>query len=268
MASVANRKGDAMLTVGQGHSRTCTGVTRRDFLRVGGVGLGAWGLSLGGRNAFSAAESAPERSVILLLMVGGPSQLETFDPKPDAPSEIRGPFGSIATRCPGVRISEHLPRLASRFDRVALIRSVSHDAAPIHETGHQLLQTGRLCRAGEEAPHLGSVVARLDPTKRSLPPSVILPRPIASTGVDIPHGQTAGWLGSSFDPFHVAADPAAADYEPRRAGAGSGVPHGRRSAPERASMERLRPGRGARFGPRRLRADDFRPELPAGAPAG
>ncbi len=206
-----------MLTLDQGHARTRTEVTRRDFLRAGGIGFGVWGLSLSGRNALSAAESPPERSVILLLMVGGPSQLETFDPKPDAPSEIRGPFGSIATRCPGVRISEHLPRMASLFDRVALIRSVSHDDAPIHETGHQLLQTGSLCRAGEEAPHLGSVVARVDRTKRSVPPSMVLPMPIASTGVDIPHGQSAGWLGSAFDPFHLATDPAADDYDPRRA---------------------------------------------------
>jgi uncharacterized protein (DUF1501 family) len=206
-----------MLTVGRGHSRTSTRVTRRDFLRVGGLGFGAWGLSLSGRPALATAEPESERSVILLLMVGGPSQLETFDPKPDAPAEIRGPFGSIATRCPGVRISEHLPRLASRFDRVALIRSVSHDAAPIHETGQQLLQTGRLCRAGEEAPHLGSVVASLVRTKRSLPPSMILPRRIASTGVDIPHGQSSGWLGSAFDPFELSADPVAAEYVPRRA---------------------------------------------------
>jgi hypothetical protein len=206
-----------MHTAGRGHSPTCTQVSRRDFLRVGGVGFVACGLSLDGLSATRAAESGSERSVILLLLVGGPSQLETFDPKPDAPAEIRGPFGSIATSCPGIRVSEHLPRLASRMDRVALVRSVYHDAAPIHETGHQLLQTGRLCRTGEESPHIGSVVARLDRGRRSLPPSMILPGPIARTGVDIPHGQSAGGLGSEFDPFHLAADPAAADYDPRRA---------------------------------------------------
>jgi hypothetical protein len=192
-------------------------MTRRDFLRAGCVGLGSWGLSLSGRDGRAADGSSSERAVILLLLVGGPSQLETFDPKPGAPAEVRGPFGSIATRCPGVRISEHLPRLAMRLDRMALIRSMSHDAAPIHETGHQLLQTGRLCRAGEEWPHIGSVVAKVAGTKRGLPPSLVLPGPIASTGVDIPHGQSAGWLGPAFDPFHLAADPAAADYQPRNA---------------------------------------------------
>ena len=188
-----------MLTLGRGNSRTCTGVTRRDFLRVGGVGLGACGLSLGGLNALRAAESRSDRSVILLLLVGGPSQLETFDPKPDAPAEIRGPFGSIATSCPGIRVSEHLPRLASRMDRVALVRSVYHDAAPIHETGHQLLQTGRLCRTGEESPHVGSVLARFDRTKRSLPPSIILPGADRADGRG--HSRTAnrpaGWARRS-----------------------------------------------------------------------
>src|SRR5207302_9382078 len=75
-------KGLVMLTVGRGQSRTCSGVTRRDFLRVGGLGLGSLGLSLTGLNAQASAQSKPERSVILLLLVGGPSQLETFDPKP------------------------------------------------------------------------------------------------------------------------------------------------------------------------------------------
>ncbi len=83
-----------------------------------------------------------------------------------------------------------------------------HDAAPIHETGYQLLQTGRLCRAGEEHPHFGSVVARLDGARNGLPPFVVLPGPIASTGVDIPHGQSAGWLGAAYDPFPLAADQA------------------------------------------------------------
>ena len=206
-----------MLTVGRGQLQTCTGVTRRDFLRVGGLGFGGWGLSLSGLNAREPDRGKPERSAILLLLVGGPSQLETFDPKPGAPAEIRGPFGSIATRCPGVRISEHLPRLASRTDRVAIVRSVHHDAAPIHETGYQLLQTGRLARAGEEWPHVGSWVAKVQGIERPLPPFMVLPGPITSTGVNIPHGQSAGWLGPAFDPFHLAADPAAADFDPRAA---------------------------------------------------
>jgi hypothetical protein len=153
--------------------------------------------------------------VILLMLVGGPSQLETWDPKPDAPAEVRGPFATIATALPGVRICEHLPRMARRMDRVTLIRSMHHDAAPIHETGQQLLQTGQLCREAQEAPHLGSVVARLRGARNDMPPFVVLPRPIGNTGVGIPHGQSAGLLGADYEPLQVAADPAASDYDPR-----------------------------------------------------
>jgi Protein of unknown function (DUF1501) len=202
-----------MLSVGTGVSSTCTGLSRRDFLRVGG--LGALGLTWADLNPLAAAPGGGERSVILLLLVGGPSQLETWDPKPEAPAEVRGPFRSIATAIPGVRISEHLPRLARRMDRLTLIRSLHHNAAPIHETGHQLVQTGRFARDGQEAPHIGSVVARLRGARNDLPPFVVLPRPLGNTGVGLPQGQSAGLLGSAFDPFHVAADPAAADYDPR-----------------------------------------------------
>ena len=126
------------------------------------------------------------------------------------PPDVRGPFGTIETRCPGVRISEHLPRMAARMDRLAIVRSIHHDSAPIHETGYQLLQTGRLGRAGDEQhPHIGSVVARLLGAATGPPPFVVVPGPIASTGVDIPRGQTAGWLGSAFDPSHLAPDTAA-----------------------------------------------------------
>jgi Protein of unknown function (DUF1501) len=196
-----------MMTIGHEKSLTGAGVTRRDFLRAGGAGLGALGFGLRELDAGTAIKSSSERSVILLLLAGGPSQLETFDPKPDAPAEVRGPFRSIATRCPGVRICEHLPRIAARMDRLALVRSMHHESAPIHETGYQLLQTGRLCRAGEEHPHIGSVVARLAGARNGMPPFVVLPGPIASTGVDIPHGQSAGWLGAAYDPFHLALDP-------------------------------------------------------------
>jgi Protein of unknown function (DUF1501) len=199
--------GIAMTTVGQRKSKGRAGMTRRDFLRVGGVGLGALGCGLSKVDDFAEIASSPERSVILLLLVGGPSQLETWDPKPDAPAEVRGPFRSIATRCPGVRICEHLPRMAARMDRLALVRSMYHESAPIHETGYQLLQTGRLCRAGEQHPHIGSVVARLEGPRNGVPPFVLVPGTIASTGVDVPRGQAAGWLGAAYDPFALADDP-------------------------------------------------------------
>src|SRR5262249_11399733 len=183
-----------------------------EFLRMGG--LGTLGLTLAGLDPSRVlgSPSDHDRSVILLMLVGGPSQLETFDPKPDAPVEVRGPFRSIGTSVPGVRISEHLPRLARSMAKLALIRSLHHDAAPIHETGHQLLQTGRLFREGQEAPHFGSVAAKLLGARGGLPPFVVLPRPLGNTGVGVPHGQTAGLLGAEFEPYQLAADPAAADY--------------------------------------------------------
>ncbi len=184
---------------------------RRELLRLGGLGLGWLGVGAPVLADSAAQEVRPDRSVILLLMVGGPSQLETWDPKPDAPGEVRGPFASIATRCPGVRISEHLPRLATRMDRLAIIRSVCHDEAPIHETGCQLLQTGRLCRAGEEAPHFGSVVGYCGGARNGMPASVLLPGPIESTGIDIPHGQSSSWLGAAWAPFSL--DEATADTD-------------------------------------------------------
>jgi hypothetical protein len=175
------------------------------------VSLGALGFSLSERASLAQAQTGDDRAIILLMLVGGPSQLETWDTKPDAPAEIRGPFGSIATRVPGVRISEHMPRLAARMDRFALVRSVHHDAAPIHETGQQLLQTGRLCRPDEEHPHIGAVAARLLERRNNAPPFVMLPGPIGNTGVEVPHGQSSGWLGPVFEPFHLADDPAS-DY--------------------------------------------------------
>ncbi|MFI5458182.1 MAG: DUF1501 domain-containing protein [Isosphaerales bacterium] len=206
-----------MTAKGAGDSKTGSGTTRRGFLQMGGLGLGSLGLWRPGWDTPAGVVQQSDRAVILLLLVGGPSQLETWDPKPDAPAAIRGPLRSIATRCPGVRISEHLPRMAARLDRLALVRSVHHDAAPIHETGHQLLQTGRLCRAGEEHPHVGSVVTSLKGAKGGLPPFTVLPGPIQRTGVDIPHGQSAGWLGPACAPFQLGTDPAAVDFDPRSA---------------------------------------------------
>ncbi len=191
------------------------GPNRRDVLRAGGLGaisLGLPSLALGTSN-----DRPAERAVILLMMVGGPSQLDTFDPKPDAPSEVRGPFRSIASTIPGVRVNEHLPEIARRMDRLTLIRSLRHDSAPIHETGLQLIGTGRLSRPGNDHPHLGAIAAHELPATGDLPPFVILPQPIGPTGVNISNGQSAGPLGRSFEPFTLHADPNSPGYDPRQA---------------------------------------------------
>jgi uncharacterized protein (DUF1501 family) len=175
------------------------GVTRREFLRTGSAA--AAGLTLGSLASAGAAPRTKAKHCIILFLVGGPSQLETFDPKPDAPTEIRGPFRPIRTSVPGIHLSEHLPRMARLMDRIAIIRTVHHDAQPIHETGQQLLQTGRLSHGGVEHPHVGAILShalgRLDP---AMPAAVVVPTPIGNTGVAISHGQSAGWLGSKHAP--------------------------------------------------------------------
>src|SRR5438270_4504159 len=95
-----------------------------------------------------------ERACIQLFLLGGPSQLDTWDMKPDAPDEIRGPFRPIDTNVPGLRISEVFPRLARVMDKVALVRSVYYSqGAAVHDVGHQMMQTGRLFTGGIEHPH-------------------------------------------------------------------------------------------------------------------
>lgn len=170
--------------------------TRRGFLRAGGMGA----LGLGLLNESRAARPSGERSVILLLLVGGPSQIDTFDPKPDAPSDVRSPFGTIATSVPGVHVSEHLPGLARRMNRVSLIRSVHHDSAPIHETGFQLIQTGRLSTPDQDHPHVGALAARKLGRSTGSPAFALLPAPLGNTGVGVWRGQSAGTLGTEFDP--------------------------------------------------------------------
>jgi uncharacterized protein (DUF1501 family) len=179
-------------------------MTRRDFLRVGSLGTGALAVSAAELTRLPAAEEAGQRDVncILLFLVGGPSQLETWDLKPEAPAEVRGPFLPIKTNVPGLDICEHFPRMAGIADRYAIIRSVHHESAPIHETGQQMMQTGRLFEAGREYPHYGSVMSCLRGEREpGIPPFVVVPDLIGSTGVSVSHGQTSAALGAKHDPF-------------------------------------------------------------------
>src|SRR5262245_62762855 len=142
----------------------CDGLTSRDFLRVGSLTAGAVGLSLADLVGLQQAGAAPRSNdvnCILLFLVGAPGQLDTWDLKPDAPDTIRGPFKPIKTNVPGIEIGEHFPLMSKMADRYALLRSVYHKAAPIHETGHQMMQTGYLFRGGQEHPHYGSAIAYL-----------------------------------------------------------------------------------------------------------
>jgi hypothetical protein len=191
----------------------CDGLTRRDFLHVGA--LPALGLTLPGLFASHARAAVKDKDVncILLVLVGGPSHIDTWDPKPRAPAEVRGPFKPINTCVPGTQITEIFPKMAKLADRFSLVRSVFHTATAVHDTGYQLMQTGRLFSGGVEYPHAGSVLTYLKGQRGEVPGYVLLPRPIGRTGGNLPHGHTAGFLGKQYDPFILNADPSDKNFK-------------------------------------------------------
>src|SRR6516165_3148087 len=193
--------------------RFCDGLTRRDFIHAGA--LAGMGLTLPGFLAQKAAGAVKDKDIncILLFLVGGPSQIDTWDPKPNAPAEIRGPFRPISTAIGGYQISEIFPKMARHADKISLIRSVYHTATAVHDTGHQMMQTGRLFTGGIEHPHAGCVVSYLKGQRGEVPAHVLLPRPMGRTGGNMPHGQSAGYLGKQYDPFVLGADPSARDFK-------------------------------------------------------
>jgi uncharacterized protein (DUF1501 family) len=202
---------------GAGSITTCDGVTRRDFLHVGT--LGALGFSLARLAGMQAQAAAAEKaaadsgkSCILIFNLGAPSQLDCWDPKPDAPREIRGPFKPISTKGE-FQITEVFPQMAKVADKFSLVRSVYHTAAAVHDTGHQMMQTGRLFQGGVNTPHAGCALEFLKGRRNELPANVILPEAMGPTGGNMPHGQDAGFLGKAHDPFVLNADPSKAGFQ-------------------------------------------------------
>src|SRR5205809_2692821 len=200
---------------GNGSITTCDGITRRDFLQAGA--LSAIGLTLSKGAAIQAhgavSKGNDEKSCILIINLGAPSQLDTWDMKPNAPSEIRGPFKPIKTSSPDIQISEIFPLHAKLADKFSLVRTCYHTAAAVHDTGHQMMQTGRLFTGGINTPHAGCALEFLKGRKNELPANVILPEPMGPTGGNLPHGQDAGFLGKSLDPFVLNADPSKKDFK-------------------------------------------------------
>lgn len=223
----------------------CEGVaTRRAVLRAGGIGLlGLSGL-LQGRAAANPAMAAGSKakSCILIFQWGGPSHLDTWDPKPDAPDEIRGPFKSIETSEPGVRIGEHFPLLAKQAHRYAIVRSMTH-SDPAHLSPAHHLLTGQLApRVNSDAdgpslrdwPCLGATLSKFKPSEGPLPKSVTLPWLVshpAAPGGRAP-GQHASWLGKAFEPMVIEGDPNAEGYRV----AGLDLPEG--ITPDRVTRRR------------------------------
>jgi uncharacterized protein (DUF1501 family) len=185
----------------------CDGVSRRGFLRVGALGMAGLTMAdvLRARARASSAQGGASRdtAVIQVFLQGGPTHLETYDPKPDAPREIRGEFSAIPTKLPGVSLCELLPKHAAVMDKVALVRSLHHDT-PDHLMGTHWMMTGFAPNTNflreNDRPSVGSIVAKLRGSNAvGLPPYVGIPRS--------PQFGQASYLGAGYNPFTVDGDP-------------------------------------------------------------
>ncbi|MFO0852759.1 MAG: DUF1501 domain-containing protein [Gemmataceae bacterium] len=207
-------------------SRTnCEGVSRRDCLQLGLTTLLGGGLATALRASDGGRLTAQADSCILIWMDGGPTHYETFDPKPDAPSEYRGEFKTAATKTPGAFLSEHMTRLAGLFDKLAVVRSVRHDQGN-HGAGNHYLMTGAPPRipVGCGAfvsfhPSLGSVVAHQKPAPAGLPAYFSLPTMARSGGPN--------FLGAKYAPFVADGDPNSPNFRVRDVALPAGVTAGR-----------------------------------------
>src|SRR5262245_42330670 len=174
-------------------------IDRRDLIRVGGLGM--IGLGLPRLLAAGSNPTGRERSCIFIVQYGGASHIDSFDLKPEAPAEIRGPYQPIATAVPGTRICELFPRLSGMADRFALIRSMTH-GNPGHDGGMHVCMTGRAAPV-ESTPYFGSVMARLKPSTENIPSYVWLQN---LAGDVQPRYLKGGFLGSAYGPLRVGTD--------------------------------------------------------------
>ncbi|MFO0818592.1 MAG: DUF1501 domain-containing protein [Pirellulales bacterium] len=219
-----------MITIGNGLVGPVP--NRRQMLHLGGLPLLGLGLPslLGARSALAAPSPAQAHIVpsngkakacIVLFLMGGAPQHSTFDPKPDAPAEVRGDFGPIDTNVPGIRICELLPRLAQVTDKLCLLRAVSTGDNAHSSSGYYML-TGRPHvpmnqenanpGAPNDWPCLAAVAQRLLPSRGQLPAAIRLPKQIFNTDGSIWPGQDAGFLGRNADPWLFRCEPASANY--------------------------------------------------------
>lgn len=208
--------------------RLCDGLSRREWLRVGGLGLG--GLSLPGllasqaRPAQAAGGSASfgrAKSVIIFGLVGGPPQHETWDPKPEGPVEIRGEFKPIPTKTPGLLAGELMPKTAQLTDKIAVLRSVVTGDNAHSSSGYQMLtgmphvplnQESATPKPPNDFPSLGGMVRAVRQRRNEMPCAVTLPEHIWNDGNFPWPGQDAGFLGRNHHPWLLHCDPSAADF--------------------------------------------------------
>lgn len=204
--------------------RHTIGVTRRELLQVGYSGL----LGVGLANVLAphtSAQTPPRparrpRSLIVVFLTGAASHLDTLDPKPEAPAEIRGEFGTTATRIAGLHVSEHLPRLAARADRYAVVRSLAHRENNHLVATHHVLtgypQPGAFfdkVASRDDWPNYAGALDHLRPRADGVPTGVNLPTFLMEGPLTWP-GQHAGFLGARHDPWQITRDPAAPNFVP------------------------------------------------------
>jgi len=200
-------------------------LNRRSFLQLGHLSLWNAGLL---HVLASRSPAAPETTVrprakacIILFQVGGPYQCDTFDPKPDAMAEVRGPYRRIATRVPGIFTTEALPLLARQADKFAIVRSVHHTirchnpaiycSLVGREATDPMAVSNRTAARRTDHPHYASVLARLRPGPSTMPSHVIIPD-VTNNGPAKSPGLLAGYLGASYDPFVLGQDPNDSNY--------------------------------------------------------
>ena len=184
---------------------------RREFLYTGL--FGGLGLSMGDILKLNAESSITPKaqSVIHIFLPGGAAAQETWDPKPLAPAEYRGPLGSVQTVIPGVRFSEHLSKTAKIADKLTVVRSMTHGEAA-HERGTHNMFTGYKPSPAVNYPSFGSVVSKQLGGKDNLPAYVCIPQKISNNGQDV---AGTGYLPTSFGPFSLGSDPAAPGFKVR-----------------------------------------------------
>lgn len=212
-----------MLRLTSNPIRLCDGVSRREWLRVGGsAALGASLAHLLRPSSAAAAPAPKAKSCIVLFLLGGPPQQSTWDPKPDAPAQIRGEFAPIQTSAPGIEISELLPRTARLAEHLCLLRAVrtgdnAHSSSGYYMfTGvpHQPMNRENVNPgAPNNWPNYGALVRRLAPPSGSIPAAVRLPHHIWNTDGSVWPGQDAGFLGRAHDPWLFRCDPASPKFE-------------------------------------------------------
>src|SRR6266487_3544024 len=191
----------------------CDGPTRRELLRIGSIGMMSLSLPhfFFWRAQASAATAAGKyagargwesaKNVVMIFLQGGPSHIDIWDPKPNAPSNIRGEFKPIKTKIPGTWIGEHMPMMAEHLDKATLIRSMSYTPDKVSPSG-QLEPP-----SPADFPTAGSQVSKLKPPTDPVLPFVELPRPLQESGI-IGKGGSAGFLGKAYDPYRMYQDPA------------------------------------------------------------